>query len=557
MALQRGLQTGDQDALERLVDWPRVREKLQSDLTGSFLADTLQTQSQGGSDFDKLLSATVAPTIIDRFIQGYVTPQGLKALLQKRQINGAENTIRFHYSQIRLTNIDQVTVPVGVSTNPARQVTAVFERQGWIWRVESIQLPSIEGAHVASPSLRQDAPPVPAARTDVCPDARDEAYVNDLLVCVIEKSRSNHTVYLGDRPFIHEDKELSLDIAGVFYSEDHWLMLLRKRYVSGSCGVQFQAVDLSISPPLVSENFGTCQEASRVFAANGTLNILLPTPDGESNKKYSFKGGLLSAVLQPPFLVAFDADSEGAESSPKVINGQSLFFTYTLSSKTAIVIDPRLSGQVRISTTGDMDCLRLEGGQSAIVSTEQCSDTSGSLRIEIPPMMPIDIISNADGDVYLSDTPSSLTAKITGEGDLIGGNVGHLALDVHGPGDARFGSVLDDATVDMSGSGDVSLFSVKGKLQLKDQGRGDLSIGHVDCSSIDVASFGSGDIFLGAGHLVKLIATIKGTGDLSIAASTQDANVMAQGGGDIKLGRVTGAFLHTADEQSEIRSYSP
>src|SRR5262245_60338705 len=85
-----GLEAGvrERDVVEpgKYIDWPRVREQIRSDLQGLVMTQFFKeakTEKAGGlaSSIGALLAGAVAPAMIDRVVDGFVTPQSLVRLL--------------------------------------------------------------------------------------------------------------------------------------------------------------------------------------------------------------------------------------------------------------------------------------------------------------------------------------------------------------------------------------------------------------------------------------------------------------------------------------------
>ncbi len=253
------------------------------------------------------------------------------------------------------------------------------------------------------------------------------------------------------------------------------------------------------------------------------------------------KGGFAAGVVWAAFATTAPAWADSRE-----IAGASLVLNNTRSEDTVISTDPTLAAHVRVSMDGDLNCLTLTGsGSGAVIGTSRCSDDAGTLRIDVPPQMPLTITSNSSGDIRISDTAAPVILNLGGSGDVTGGRTGPLVLNMHGSSDVQLGDVEGLASLEMIGSGDVRLAGVFGTLVLKHHGSGDLAVGHVDAPSVEIESTGSGDMVLGGGHVDVLNVHMHGDGDLAVAAPVRDGDVSAYGGGDVKIGVVSGT-LHRA-----------
>jgi len=241
-----------------------------------------------------------------------------------------------------------------------------------------------------------------------------------------------------------------------------------------------------------------------------------------------------------------------ARAETREIQGETLVLNSSMSADTVISTDATLSGHVRVSLDSHLDCLSATGGVTAIVTTSGCTDDAGTLRIDVPPDMPLNITGNGDGNIHLNATHAPLILSMNGSGDVTGGDVGRLVLSVHGSSDVKLGAVQGGAVLDMTGSGDVRLASVAGELVLKHHGSGDLAVGHIEAPVVSIESTGSGDMLFGAGNIATLAARMQGNGDLGVAAPVHDADINTYGGGDVKLGAVTGTLNRHSGDGSDI-----
>jgi hypothetical protein len=245
--------------------------------------------------------------------------------------------------------------------------------------------------------------------------------------------------------------------------------------------------------------------------------------------------------------------SGAALAGSREVPGETLVLTDARSADTVISTDPSLSGHIRVSLDGTVSCLSVTGGETAVVSTSGCPEDGGTLRIDVPPSMPLTVTGNGDGNIHFSDTDAPLIVSMNGSGNVIGGRVGHLVLSVHGSSDVSFGAVQGGgAILEMTGSGDVRLASVVGALVLKHHSSGDLAVGHIDAAVVQVESTGSGDMLFGAGNVGTLSVHMQGDGDLAVAAPVHDADISAYGGGDVKLGVVTGTMHRSSGDGSDV-----
>ncbi len=236
----------------------------------------------------------------------------------------------------------------------------------------------------------------------------------------------------------------------------------------------------------------------------------------------------------------------------RTISGGQLTLSTSSSEDLVIGTDPSLHGKIRFSSDASLSCLSITGSGSVVVSTSRCGEDSATLRIDVSPDAPLTLSSSGNGDMRVADLRGPLTVSLSGDGDLVTGSTGPVILSVRASGNATLGDVNGPAVIDMNGNGDVRLKAVRGPLTVKQTGAGDLVVGAVQGADVVLEGNGSGDILLGGGRIENLQAHMNGSGDLSVAAAMRDATVDMRGGGDAKLGPVSGTLSQSAANGSDI-----
>jgi hypothetical protein len=131
-SLQSALLAGDQARLERLVDFPRVRQGLKAELHASLLK---QVQEEA-NPFAGLAYLFVAG-FLDAFVDALLTPEGLASLGTGQEPGQAPKEAvrdwRLAYQGFRLAYVYPKDDP---------RSRLYLERQGfWGWRVVRLQVP--------------------------------------------------------------------------------------------------------------------------------------------------------------------------------------------------------------------------------------------------------------------------------------------------------------------------------------------------------------------------------------------------------------------------------
>ena len=238
----------------------------------------------------------------------------------------------------------------------------------------------------------------------------------------------------------------------------------------------------------------------------------------------------------------------------RTLGGAQLVFTDTLSDDVVIATDPSLKGEIRLTRDEGrgLACLTLAGGATAVVSTSRCHGDVEHLRIDVSPDTAVTLTATGEGDVRVADLRAPLVVSLAGSGDLLAGRTGALAVVIHHDGNATFGEVDGPATVEIGSSGDVRINKVLGPLTAKLIGSGDLVVGEIQAASMVLDASGSGDTYVGGGHIEALRANLLGSGDLSVAAAVHNADVDARGSADVKLPAVAGTLNRNVGTGSDV-----
>jgi hypothetical protein len=121
-----------------------IRDQLRSQIRGTalrrFYEDALGKQEKPGYFLGALLAGTIAPAMLDQFVDGFVTSEGLVDLLGKDPDHKERNGITI--SRTGFTDLDEYTIQLSKgAADPAKTITAVLRRQGTIWRVVRVEFP--------------------------------------------------------------------------------------------------------------------------------------------------------------------------------------------------------------------------------------------------------------------------------------------------------------------------------------------------------------------------------------------------------------------------------
>jgi hypothetical protein len=161
--LKTAAQTGDRDRLEQYVDFPSVRDGLKSQL-GALLMRQMHDDPDLRDNPFAGLAAAIAPAIIDKGIDAYVTPDALSSMIARGEGPRVEATARADpppgpasperrtsgsnvKTDFEYVGLDRFRANLRPADEPAATpVRLVLERRGVFgWKLVRVDLPSPNG----------------------------------------------------------------------------------------------------------------------------------------------------------------------------------------------------------------------------------------------------------------------------------------------------------------------------------------------------------------------------------------------------------------------------
>ena len=145
--IDHALLTNDKAALERLVDFPRVRETLKAEVKLALLAKAHKEAENRPilGIFGSALAGMLAPPLVDSAVDGMVTPEAIlnsETVVEHRQRN--ESFIDF-VTYAFFSSPTAFTVDLKDPEKPeSPTITAVMALSGLRWRVVAVKLPPVD-----------------------------------------------------------------------------------------------------------------------------------------------------------------------------------------------------------------------------------------------------------------------------------------------------------------------------------------------------------------------------------------------------------------------------
>lgn len=136
--------SADVDRLDAAVDFPAVRESLKSQLTVALTAK-MQNDPEMRSNPFASLGMMLMPTIVGKMVDGFVTPDGMSALMKRGKLEKAgqepkaDPEVDYDYDYRGLDRFAVAVKAVGAKGDDAPKF--VFERRGlFSWKMIRLEI---------------------------------------------------------------------------------------------------------------------------------------------------------------------------------------------------------------------------------------------------------------------------------------------------------------------------------------------------------------------------------------------------------------------------------
>lgn len=176
-SLREAIKDGDTATIERRIEWDSVRATLRDSLAreAQFIPEVNAAGEAIKPTLWQRVKATFGQPMLDRFIESYVTPEGLPQLFTYRKtyrekIKGEpdEKTLALHERMKRFwsrvhraefQSLTRVEIEMADKDNPARRVVSTFQLTGLEWKLVALKVIATKAATVEGvPLAEQDAP---------------------------------------------------------------------------------------------------------------------------------------------------------------------------------------------------------------------------------------------------------------------------------------------------------------------------------------------------------------------------------------------------------------
>ena len=145
--LDQALLNDDQEALERLVDFPQVRADLKAEMQGQVFekAQEIKEKRPILGTFGEALTKLFAPDLVDSSVDGMVTPEAIlnnpTVVEHRKKDESFVDFITFAFFTAPARFIFDLKDP---EKPDSPTVTAIMKLDGFRWRVMGVEVPPLE-----------------------------------------------------------------------------------------------------------------------------------------------------------------------------------------------------------------------------------------------------------------------------------------------------------------------------------------------------------------------------------------------------------------------------
>ena len=148
-SLVQAAKTGDEQALERQVDFPAFRASLKAELSDRMVAEMRKDSRLGDSGLSGL-GMLLAPTLVSGAVDAFVTPQAISVMVQEGRAPKPDVSPQSDKAEPRQDKVHQSWGYRGLNTfavtltredQPDEQVSLLMQRRGLFrWKLAGIDL---------------------------------------------------------------------------------------------------------------------------------------------------------------------------------------------------------------------------------------------------------------------------------------------------------------------------------------------------------------------------------------------------------------------------------
>ena len=145
--IKKAAQAGDSDTVSKYIDYPSVRQSFKDQMNAKMAKELMNQDNDGFA----ALGAMLASTMVDKMIDGIVTPEGMTLMLKGKDLKDAAQSSEANSTtqtneeeqaeyKTRYTSFSDFEVVIQ-DPNDSKAVTVKMVRDGLSWKVNKIVIP--------------------------------------------------------------------------------------------------------------------------------------------------------------------------------------------------------------------------------------------------------------------------------------------------------------------------------------------------------------------------------------------------------------------------------
>ena len=145
--IKKAAQAGDSDTVSKYIDYPSVRQSFKDQLNAKMAKEVMKQDNDGFA----ALGAMLASTMVDKMIDGIVTPEGMTLMLKGKDLRDAEQDSQDTQTaetqeqpkpeyEAGYTSMNDFEVVIK-DQDQSKEVKVLMVRDGLSWKVNKIVVP--------------------------------------------------------------------------------------------------------------------------------------------------------------------------------------------------------------------------------------------------------------------------------------------------------------------------------------------------------------------------------------------------------------------------------
>lgn len=145
--IKKAAQAGDSDTVSKYIDYPSVRQSFKDQMNAMMAKELINQDTDGFA----ALGAMLASTMVDKMVDGFVTPEGMTLMLKGKNLKDAEQDSQDTQTtetqeenkpeyEAGYTSLNDFEVVIK-DQDQSKEVKVLMVRDGLSWKVNKIAVP--------------------------------------------------------------------------------------------------------------------------------------------------------------------------------------------------------------------------------------------------------------------------------------------------------------------------------------------------------------------------------------------------------------------------------